>query len=155
MGVKVEDPVLLDLEVGVGRRLPGLVVREADAALMEDAPQLAAADGWHDLPFDEVCTQLGQAPARERLTPVDRAGEGHLHDLRAGVEIDPARTALAPPRVQSCEALRPWFRAELTSGPTGIASSRSLRLDRRPWAPVSDERPVRRVIFDRAGRAGV
>src|ERR1019366_8953206 len=78
--VQVEDPVLLGLEVGIGRRLPRLVVGEADALLAEDAPQLAAADGRHYPPGDEVRAQLGQAPGGERLTPVDRAGEGHLHD---------------------------------------------------------------------------
>jgi hypothetical protein len=30
VGVEVQDPVLLGLELGIGRRLPGLVVGEAD-----------------------------------------------------------------------------------------------------------------------------
>jgi len=91
---------------GSGDAFQVFVVREADALLVEDAPQLAAADGWHHPPRDEVRTQLGQAPGGERLTPLDRAGEGHLHDPGALIGIDPARTAPAPARVQGCEALR-------------------------------------------------
>jgi hypothetical protein len=79
------------------------VVGEADAGLVEDPPELAAADGRHDPGPDQVGPQLGQAPTRERLAPVSRAGEGHLHDLGPGVEIDPARSAPAPARVQGRE----------------------------------------------------
>ena len=50
--VQVEDAVLLGLEVGVGRGLPGLVVGEADALLAEDPPQLAAADRRDHPPLD-------------------------------------------------------------------------------------------------------
>jgi len=42
MGVQIQDPVLLRLELGVGRGLPGLVVGEADASLVEDPPE----SGW-------------------------------------------------------------------------------------------------------------
>jgi len=73
---------------------------------VEDPPQLAAADRRHDPGPDQVGPQLGQAPARERLAPVSRTGEGHLYDLGPLVEIDPAWTALAPMRVQGREALR-------------------------------------------------
>src|SRR5450756_1300400 len=105
MGVQVEDPVLLRLELGVGGGLPGLVVGEADAGLVEDPPELAATDRGHDPGPDQVGPELGQTPARERLAPVSRTGEGHLHDLGPGVEVDPARSAPAPARVQGREPL--------------------------------------------------
>ena len=104
MGVEVEHPVLLGLEVGVGRGLPGLVVHEADAMVTEDAPQLAGADGRHDLRGEEVGAQLRQAPGTEGLTGLGRAGEGHLHDRRALRLIDPDRSAPALARVQRREA---------------------------------------------------
>ena len=49
----------------------------------------------HHLSLDEVRAQLGQAPGGERFTPVSRAGEGHLQDLRVLPGIDPAWTASA------------------------------------------------------------
>ena len=63
----------------------GLVVHQADPQLMEDAPQLAAAD-WRHPPRDEVRTQLGQTPGSEQLTPVDRTGEGPRPDEGPGLE---------------------------------------------------------------------
>jgi phosphatidylglycerophosphate synthase len=63
----------------------GLVVRQADPQLVEDAPQLAAAD-WRHPPRDEVRTQLGQTPGSEQLTPVDRTGEGPRPDEGPGLE---------------------------------------------------------------------
>ena len=94
--VQVEDPVLLGLELGIGRGLPGLVVLEPDAGLVEDPPQLAAADRGHDSCPDDMRPELGQAPRRERLAPVSRSGEGHLHDLGPGVGIDPAGVGPRP-----------------------------------------------------------
>ncbi len=105
VGVQVEDPVLPGFEVGIERRSPGLVVAEADALVVEDPPQLAAADRWHHPSRDEVRAQLGQAPGGESLTLLDRAGEGQLHDSGGMIGIDPARTAPGPTRAQGCEAL--------------------------------------------------
>jgi hypothetical protein len=68
--VRVEDPVLLGLELGVGRALPGLVVLEPNAGLVEHPPELAAADRRHDPGPHDVVPELGEAPGRERLTPV-------------------------------------------------------------------------------------
>jgi len=102
--VQVEDPVLLGLELGIGRGLPGLVVLEPDAGLVEDPPQLAAADRGHDSCPDDMRPELGQAPRRERLTRVAWSGEGRLHDLGPLIGIDPAGSAPAPPRVQAGEA---------------------------------------------------
>jgi hypothetical protein len=107
MGEQIQDPVLLRLELGVGGGLPGLVVGEANAGLVEDPPELAAADGRHDPGPDQVGPELGPTPPRERLAPVSRAGEGHLHDLGPLVGIDPAWSAPADGalRVQGREAL--------------------------------------------------
>ena len=96
MRVQVEDAVLLGLGLGVGRGLPGLVVPEPDALLVENAPELTATDGRHDPLRDEVPAELGQAPVRERLAPVSRTGEGHLHDLGPLVEIDPDEVGPRP-----------------------------------------------------------
>jgi hypothetical protein len=101
--VQVEDPVLLGLELGIRRGLPGLVVLEPDAGLVEDPPELAAADRGHDLRAHDVRPELGQAPGREGFTPIGWSGEGRLHDLRPLVGIDPAGSAPAPARVQGWE----------------------------------------------------
>jgi hypothetical protein len=81
--VELEHPVLLGLEVGIGRLLPGLDHLKRDALLAEYEAQAFVADVVdHPLSHQEL-GQLRQAPGRKGQVVVDRTGQGDLFDLPA------------------------------------------------------------------------
>ena len=123
------------------------MVLEPDAGLVQDPPQLAPADRRHDLGPDHVGPELGQAPGRERLTPIGRSGEGRLHDLGPLVEIDPAWSAPAPPRVQGREPPRVEVVDERRD--MGRAGSEHRRDGADALALVAREQEHRPVTYDR------
>jgi hypothetical protein len=67
------------------------------------------------------------------LTPVDRAGEGHLHDPGALIGIDPARTAPAPARAQGREAIRVEGEDQLGHGVALAWNSGAICVTLWPW----------------------
>lgn len=81
--VELQDTVLLGLEVGIARLLPGLYPLKGDAFRVEQLVQALVADVLYHLLFDQVLGELGQAPGRERQVVIARARERDLLDLAA------------------------------------------------------------------------
>jgi hypothetical protein len=68
--VELDDPVMLDLEIGVGRALPLPHGLKADVLLAKELTQALVGD-VRDHPLgDQIASELGQAPRRERLVEV-------------------------------------------------------------------------------------
>ncbi len=81
--VELEHPVLLGLEVGVVRLLPGLDHLKRDTLLAEEQAQTLVADVVDHPLSDEELGQLGQAPGGKGQVVVDRTAQRDLLDLPA------------------------------------------------------------------------
>ena len=124
MGVEIEDAVLLGLEVGVGRGLPGLVVEEADAVLMQDAPELAAADGRHDPARSRWVRSLVRLQeVKGAPRSAGRARATFTIAARCSASIRRGR----PPPLRGSRAAKPCSLKAWMSSATWVALARCIR----------------------------
>ena len=101
-GVELEDPVLLGLEVGVVRGLPGLQRLKGHALLSEKRAQALVADVVDHPLSHEVVGQLRQRPGGEGQPVVGGPAQGDGLDLLALGQGELRRPA---PRIAGLEGI--------------------------------------------------